>query len=67
MRENTAKSTFSTGINLANWGVTSSSMQSQEQPQVTQSVVIHHAAGNYSNGVQGHGLSGGNGILTLYD
>ncbi len=26
MRENTAKSTFSVGINLANWGVTSSSM-----------------------------------------
>lgn len=67
MRGDTAKSTFSVGINLANWGVTSSSMQSQEQPQVTQSVVIHHAAGNYSNGVQGHGLSGGNGILTLYD
>jgi len=53
MRGDTAKSTFSVGINLANWGVTSSSMQSQEQPQVTQSVVIHHAAGNYSNGVQG--------------
>ncbi len=51
MRENTAKSTFSMGINLANWGMTSSSMQSQEQPQVTQSVVIHHARGNYSNGV----------------
>ncbi|MGE8562926.1 MAG: M66 family metalloprotease, partial [Acinetobacter bohemicus] len=67
MRGDTAKSTFSVGINLANWGVTSSSMQSQEQPQVTQSVIIHHAAGNYSNGVQGHGLSGGNGILTLYD
>lgn len=67
MRGDTAKSTFSVGINFANWGVTSSSMQSQEQPQVTQSVVIHHAAGNYSNGVQGHGLSGGNGILTLYD
>ena len=67
MRENTAKSTFSVGINLANWGVTSSSMQSQEQPQLTQSVVIHHASGNYSNGVQSHGLSGGNGILTLYD
>ena len=67
MRENTAKSTFSTGINLANWGITSSSMQSQEQPQLTQSVVIHHASGNYSNGVQSHGLSGGNGILTLYD
>ncbi|ENU20335.1 hypothetical protein F994_01394 [Acinetobacter bohemicus ANC 3994] len=78
MRENTAKSTFSTGINLANWGVTSSSMQSQEQPQVTQSVVIHHARGKYINeeindkgesnkGEYVHGLSGGNGILTLYD
>jgi hypothetical protein len=65
MRENTAKSTFSVGINLANWGVTSSGMQSQQQPQVTQSVVIHHARGVYANGVQNHGLSGGNSILTL--
>ncbi|OTG65099.1 M66 family metalloprotease [Acinetobacter silvestris] len=78
MRENTAKSTFSVGINLANWGVTSSSMQSQEQPQLTQSVVIHHARGKYineeindkgqsNNGEYSHGLSGGNGILTLYN
>ncbi|TNL56564.1 M66 family metalloprotease [Acinetobacter bereziniae] len=67
MRENTAKSTFSVGINLANWGVTSSSMQSQEQPQLTQSVVIHHARGKYANGESNHGLSGGNGILTLID
>lgn len=67
MRENTAKSTFSVGINLANWGVTSSSMQSQHQPQVTQSVVVHHARGVYQNGEVNHGLSGGNSILTLYD
>ena len=67
MRENTAKSTFSTGINLANFGVTSSGMESQNQPQVFQSAVAHHARGLYANGVQGHGLSGGNGILTLYD
>jgi len=66
MRENTAKSTFSTGINLANWGITSAGMVSQQQPQLTQSAVVHHAAGNYSNGVHSHGLSGGNGILTLY-
>lgn len=65
MRENTAKSTFSTGINLANFGVTSAGMQSQAQPQVFQSAVVHHAKGKYSNGDQGHGLSGGNGILTL--
>ena len=65
MREDVAKSTFSVGINLANWGVTSSSMKSQEQPQLTQSVVVHHAKGNYSNGHVDHGLSGGNGMLTL--
>jgi hypothetical protein len=67
MRENTAKSTFSTGINLANWGITSAGMVSQQQPQLTQTAVIHHAAGTYSNGRQTHGLSGGNGILTLYN
>lgn len=67
MRENTAKSTFGVGINLANWGITSASMASQEQPQLTQSVVTHHARGKYSNGDVTHGLSGGNGMLTLID
>ena len=67
MRENTAKATFGVGINLANWGVTSASMASQEQPQVTQSVIVHHARGKYSNGESNHGLSGGNGMLTLID
>lgn len=67
MRENTAKSTFSTGINLANIGVTSAGMASQQNPHLTQAAVIHHAQGVYSNGVQWHGLSGGNGILTLED
>lgn len=67
MRENTGKSTVSVGINLANYGVTSSSMASQNQPQLFQSVVAHHSRGNYSNGLQSHGLSGGNGMLTLYD
>lgn len=65
MRENVAKSTFSVGINLANWGVTSSGMLSQHQPQLTQTVVTHHAQGEYDNGTQLHGLSGGNGMLTL--
>ena len=67
MRENTAKSTFGVGINLANWGVTSASMVSQEQPQLTQSVIVHHARGKYNNGESNHGLSGGNGMLTLID
>lgn len=67
MRENTAKSTFGVGINLANWGITSASMASQEQPQLTQNVNLHHARGNYQNGQSNHGLSGGNGMLTLID
>ena len=67
MRENTGKSTFGVGINLANWGVTSASMLSQEQPQLTQNVNAHHARGKYTNGTFNHGLSGGNGMLTLID
>jgi len=67
MREDVGKSTFSVGINLANWGVTSASMANQSQPQVTQTVVVHHTKGNYANGAHVHGLSGGNGMLTLYD
>ncbi|WP_227001433.1 M66 family metalloprotease [Pulveribacter suum] len=67
MRENTGKSTFSVGINLANWGVSASSMASQNQPQVTQNVTLHHARGAYQNGLASHGLSGGNSILTLYN
>ncbi|WP_372844651.1 M66 family metalloprotease [Psychrobacter sp.] len=67
MRENTGKSTFGVGINLANWGITSASMLSQEQPQLTQNVNAHHARGKYANGIFNHGLSGGNGMLTLID
>ena len=67
MRENTAKATFGVGMNLANWGVTSASMASQEQPQLTQNVNVHHARGKYKNGEANHGLSGGNGMLTLID
>lgn len=67
MRGDTGKSTVSVGTNLANYGITSSSMASQSQPQLFQSVIAHHSAGRYSNGVVNHGLSGGNGMLTLYD
>jgi hypothetical protein len=67
MRGDTAKATFSVGINMANWGVTSSNMQSQSQPHITQAATIHHARGVYTNGNVTHGLSGGNGILTLID
>ena len=65
MRENTGKSTFSVGINMANYGVTSASMASQAQPQAIQTATIHHARGVYANGTMPHGYSGGNSILTL--
>lgn len=66
MRENVAKAQVSTGVNLATFGITSSPMN-QKQPGATNQRVIHHAAGLYSNGRQSHGLSGGNGMGTLYD
>lgn len=66
MRENVGKAQVSTGINLATWGATSSPMN-QRQPGVTNQRVIHHSAGMYTNGRQTHGLSGGNGMATLYD
>lgn len=66
MRENVGKSTVSVGTNLANFGLSSSGMQSQNQPQLFQHVLAHHNVGEYANGRQSHGLSGGNGMLTLY-
>ncbi|MEH6449408.1 MAG: M66 family metalloprotease [Oleispira sp.] len=66
MRESVAKSQVSTGINLANFGITSNNNR-QSYPHLFKQVTNHHAWGNYQNGRQGHGLSGGNGIGTLYN
>ena len=66
MREDVGKSTISVGTNLANFGLSSSGMASQNQTQLFQHVLAHHNVGMYTNGRQSHGLSGGNGMLTLY-
>jgi hypothetical protein len=66
MREDVGKSSVSVGTNLANFGLSSSSMKSHDQPQLFQHVLAHHNVGMYANGRQSHGLSGGNGMLTLY-
>ena len=66
MRENVGKAQVSTGINLANFGSSSSTM-TQSQPGTFNERIIHHSAGMYANGYQAHGLSGGNGMATLYD
>lgn len=72
MRENVGKAQVSSGINLANIGVSSHNM-SQNYPHGFKQITNHHAWGMYTNDVDGtptpqrvqHGLSGGNGIGTI--
>lgn len=66
LRENVGKAQFSTGVNLAGFGIPSSAMN-QVQPGTFNQRVYHHSAGAYTNGRVVHGLSGGNGMATLYD
>lgn len=65
MREDVAKAQVSVGINLANYGVVSSEMD-QSYDHVFAQITNHHAWGMYANGRIRHGMSGGNGIGTLY-
>jgi hypothetical protein len=65
MRESVGKSQVSQGINLANYGVASYSMNQTARHRFKQ-LTSHHAWGNYQNGRIQHGLSGGNGMITLY-
>lgn len=65
MRESVGKAQVSTGINLANFGMTSALMN-QNQPGLFNQRIIHHSAGLYANGRAEHGLSGGNGMATIY-
>ncbi len=74
MRENLAKGLISTGINLANVGITSSHGGDQKQPRPYRQTTAHTSAGMYtSTDKEGrtiakmvvHGLSGGGGQLTL--
>lgn len=68
MREDVAKAQFSVGIDLANKGVASSALdQTHEINHDMFYFTVHHTQGKYAGGkIQGHGLSGGNGIGTLY-
>ncbi|RZF83180.1 hypothetical protein EXT46_06955 [Pseudoalteromonas sp. CO325X] len=64
MRGDVAKSQVSVGINMADYGYTSNSMN-QRYSHVFKQITNHHAWGQYTNGRIKHGLSGGNGIGTL--
>lgn len=67
MRHQIAKGLISHGINNANYGISSSGGVSESwHPYSSAQVTAHNAIGNYANGIQVHGLSGGNGMVTLY-
>ena len=74
MREYIAKLLVSHGINFASFGLNSSQADElsaytgkwdSDKRYFTQ-ITFHMAQGNYANGVRGHGLSGGNGMATLF-
>lgn len=67
MREDIAKGLISMGIDNANFGINSSKGGEQWQPGLFHQVAIHLARGKYKNGIVEHGLSGGNGMATLFD
>lgn len=67
MRENIAKGVISMGIDNANFGINSSKGGEQWQPGLFHQVAVHQSWGNYSNGIAQHGLSGGNGMATIYN
>jgi len=67
MRENIGKGIISMGIDNANFGINSSPGEKQWQPALFHQVAVHQSWGQYRNGRVQHGLSGGNGMATLYD
>jgi len=66
MRQLIGKVLISHGIDNANYGLHTTSTQEKDHPYVTAQITAHTNRGRYSNGVQVHGFSGGNGIATLF-
>lgn len=66
MRESIGKVLVSHGINNANYGINSSD-NSENSPFLVAQLTAHNNRGSYANGVQVHGGSGGNGMVTLED
>ncbi|WON78847.1 M66 family metalloprotease [Serratia sp. UGAL515B_01] len=66
MREQIGKELISHGIDNANYGINSTATEGDRSYsfEVAQ-LVAHNSRGNYANGVQVHGGSGGAGIVTL--
>jgi len=68
MRQHIGKILLSHGIDLANYGISSSLAQSESpHPFTCAFLAAHNTVGMYQNGVVNHGWSGGNGMITLYE
>ncbi len=66
MRQSIGKELISHGIDNANYGLHSTAGQGERShPYVAAQLAAHNSRGNYSNGIQVHGGSGGGGIVTL--
>ena len=66
MRQRIGKELFSIGINNANYGIHSTAGVGEgENPYLAAQLTAHNTRGNYNNGVQVHGGSGGAGMVTL--
>jgi hypothetical protein len=68
MRQSIGKELISHGIDNANYGLHSSAGSGEDShPYVVAQLAAHSSIGKYANGLQVHGGSGGNGIVTLDD
>jgi hypothetical protein len=66
MRQRIGKELISIGINNANYGINSTvGVGEGENPYLAAQLTAHNTRGNYNNGVQTHGGSGGSGMVTL--
>ena len=66
MRQRIGKELISIGINNANYGIHSTAGVGEgENPYLAAQLTAHNTRGNYNNGVQMHGGSGGAGMVTL--
>lgn len=68
MRQHIGKELVSHGIDNANYGLHSTAGAGEKgHPYAVAQLAAHNSRGVYSNGVQVHGGSGGNGMVTLDD
>jgi hypothetical protein len=66
MRQHIGKELISHGIDNANYGLHSTAgMGEKSHPYAVAQLTAHNSRGKYANGVQVHGGSGGNGMVTL--